>query len=364
MNRTEPAAAGDRSMDALYEALKSKQMGALWQQQAGPPPPGAMRGRSAPHLWHGSEVQSLMSWAAELVTPGPEAERRVLTLSNPGGTLAAAVQMVQPGEVAPSHRHTPAAIRFILQGRGATTIVDGEPCVMSPGDLVLTPAWSWHGHISEGDGPMLWMDGLDAPAIRALGAGFDFEEYPEGGIQPAGKPAGDSYNRYGAAHLRPLWGQATSNVSPLLVYPWRQTEQALRNLASVDASPFDDVAMEYTNPVTGGHVLPTIGCCVQLLRPGVHTQAHRHSTSAVYHVFRGRGSTVIDGASYDWEPGDFLLLPPRAWHEHINSSNEEAILFSITDGPIFESLNLYREEPYTDHGGHQPVTAGSSASSA
>ena len=344
-NATETAA-GDRSMEALFAALKTKQMGALWQRQAPDSPPVPQTpGRYPPHLWHGSEVQDLMSWACEVVRPGPEAERRVLTLSIPGGvTLAGAVQMVLPGEVAPSHRHTPAAIRFILQGTGATTIVDGEPCVMNPGDLLLTPAWSWHGHISEADGPMMWMDGLDAPAVRALGAGFDFEEYPEGGIQPASKASGDSYMRYGAGHLRPLWGQASSPVSPLLIFPWRQTDEALHNLATVDASPYDDVAMEYTNPVTGGHVLPTIGCCIQLLRPGVHTKAHRHTSSAVYHVFRGRGSTVIDGVSYDWEQGDFLLLPPKAWHEHVNTSAEEAILFSITDAPIFEALNLYREE--------------------
>lgn len=355
MNSTEFKQATDRSMEALYEALKTKQMGALWQQQA-VPPPAQGPGRYPPHVWRGADVQSLMGWATEVVTPGPEAERRVLTLSNPGGTLAPAVQMVLPGEIAPSHRHTPAAIRFILQGHGATTIVNGEPCIMNPGDLVLTPAWSWHGHISESDGPMMWMDGLDAPAVRALGAGFDFEEYPEGGIQPASKPPGDSYKRYGAGHLRPLWGQESSSVSPLLVYPWRQTDEALHNLAEVDASPFDDVAMEFTNPVTGGHVLPTIGCCIQLLRAGVHTKAHRHSTSAVYHAFRGRGSTVINGVSFDWQEGDFLSLPPMAWHEHINQSAEDAMLFSITDAPIFQSLNLYREEPYDEHGGHQVIS--------
>lgn len=299
-----------------------------------------------------------MSWAAELVRPGPQAERRVLTLRNPGGgTLAAAVQMVLPGEAAPSHRHTPAAIRFILQGKGAATIVNGEPCIMTPGDLVLTPAWSWHGHISEADGPMMWMDGLDAPVIQALGAGFVFEGYPEGGVQPATKQPGDSYDRYGAAQLRPLWGQESNSVSPLLVYPWAQSEEALHNLAKADASPFDDVAMEYTNPLTGGHVLPTIGCCIQLLRAGVHTRAHRHTTSGVYHIFRGRGSTIIDGESYDWEEGDFLRLPPMTWHEHVNASeDEEAILFSITDAPIFQALNLYKEEAYSDRGGHQAVT--------
>src|SRR5205807_909619 len=180
----------------------------------------------------------------------------------------------------------------------------------------------------------------------------------------ASKPAGDSFNRYGAAHLRPFWGQESPKVSPLLAFPWDQTESALHNLAKVDASPFDDVAMEYTNPVTGGHVLPTIGCNIQLLRAGIHTKAHRHSNCAIYHVFRGRGATIIDGVEHAWGAGDFVLLPPMAWHEHLNASaDEEAILFSISDGPVFDALNLYREEPFAEHAGHQAVTARATDSS-
>src|SRR5437667_8377347 len=200
MNRTEGPAVSERPSDrseaAFFEAIGAKQMGALWAntQDARQVPP------IVPHVWRGGDIDSLMSWAAELVQPGPEAERRVLTLVNPaGGTIHAAVQLVLPGEVAPSHRHTLAAIRFILKGQGAATITNGEPCVMTPGDLILTPAWSWHGHLNEGDGPMMWMDGLDGGILRALRA-TAFEEYPEGGIQPASKPAGDSFNRYGAAH--------------------------------------------------------------------------------------------------------------------------------------------------------------------
>jgi gentisate 1,2-dioxygenase len=357
MTTTENRPASNRSMETFYEVLKSKHMDALWRVQAANAAAARPGPIYPPCYWNGSELRGLMSWAAELVQPGPDAERRVITLSGPGGgTLTAAVQMVLPGEIAPSHRHTPAAIRFILEGKGAATIVNGEPCVMTPGDLVLTPAWSWHGHISETDGPMMWMDGLDAPAVKALGASFAFEEYPEGGIQPATKTPGDSYNRYGAAHLRPLWGHESESVSPLMVYPWAQTEDALHNLAKVDASPFDDVAMEYTNPLTGGHVMPTIACCIQLLRPGSRTKAHRHSTSGYYQVFRGSGRTIIDGVAYEWSEGDFLRLPPMVWHEHENSSADtEAILFSINDSPIFEALGLYREDPLADHGGHQEL---------
>ena len=82
-------------------------------------------------------------------------------------------------------------------------------------------------------------------------------EYPDE-LEPATKPIGAS-GRFGAG-VRPMWQRGPSLISPQLLYPWAQTEQALHDLAKVDASPFDDVAFEYTNPTTGSHVLPTIGC--------------------------------------------------------------------------------------------------------
>jgi gentisate 1,2-dioxygenase len=147
-------------------------------------------------------------------------------------------------------------------------------------------------------------------------------------------------------------------VSPLLNYKWDRTEEALRRLASVsaaDASPFDDVAMEYINPHTGGPLMPTIACWIQLLRPGIRTMAHRHTGSAVYFVFEGRGSSVIDGQRFEWGKGDLFVVPTWAWHEHA-SADGEAILFSVQDTPIIRALGLYREEGYREHGGHQSVT--------
>ena len=133
---------------------------------------------------------------------------------------------------------------------------------------------------------------------------------------------------------------------------------ALRGQREMEGSPFDDVAMEYTNPTTGSHVLPTLSCNVQMLRPSVHTTAHRHSSSAVYHVFRGNGYTVVDGVRIDWNQGDFFALPPWCWHEHGNTSaTEEAMLFSASDDPVLKALHLYREVPYLDHNGRQEVVA-------
>jgi gentisate 1,2-dioxygenase len=262
--------------------------------------------------------------------------------------------MVLPGEVAPSHRHTNAAIRFIIEGEAAVTIVNGEPVSMSPGDLVLTPGWHWHGHVNQSDGPMLWMDTLDRPLLATLRVGLG-ETYPDE-LQPATRPMGESTARFGARGLRPV-GERGRPVSPLFLYRWSETEAALRQMAKVEPNPFDDVAFDYINPSTGGHVLPTIGCRIQMLRPGVHTRAHRHSYASVFHVFRGEGSTIVDGVQIDWEQGDFVALPPYCWHEHVNrSSSEPAYLYSSIDEPVIEALNLLREDEYAEHGGHQPVT--------
>jgi gentisate 1,2-dioxygenase len=350
-------------MEAFYEQINRKNLDALWRHHNPQAGVDDVKAPYAPRLWRWADIGPFMDRATELVEPSPEDQRRVLTLNNPAimpskaatHTISAAVQCVLPGEVAPAHRHTAAAIRFIMTGQGAVTFVDHEPCAMNPGDLILTPGWTWHGHINQGDGPMLWMDSLDVPLIGVLRQGL-YEDYPDE-IQPAAKPVDNSISRYGSGHMRPVWERPGSPISPLLSFPWTETERALKNLAKAgEAIPFDDVAFEYTNPATGGSVLPTIGCWIQMIRPGIHTHAHRHSNVAVYHVFRGRGSTIVDGIQMDWEEGDFFALPPYVWHEHMNSStSEEAVLFSTNDIPVLESLNLHREIPYALNGGHQTV---------
>jgi gentisate 1,2-dioxygenase len=127
-------------------------------------------------------------------------------------------------------------------------------------------------------------------------------------------------------------------------------------LATSGASPFDDVALEYINPHAGGPVLPTMTCWIQLIRSGVHTKPHRQTNSAAYHVFRGEGYTVMNGAHLAWETSDFFAVPPWTWHEHANDSHEDAILFSVQDTSILSALGLYREQSYEAHDGHQPIT--------
>lgn len=348
-------------MESFYRDLAQHNMDALWR---GRPPARTNSPWEAPYPpchWAWTDIRPVMDRASELVATGPDAERRVVQLIHPALTglrsashsLTANVQMVLPGEIAPSHRHTTGAIRFIIEGVAAVTIVNGEPVEMKPGDLVLTPGGYWHGHINESEGPMLWMDTLDRPIVAALRQ--THQESYETILQPLTKPRDESLSRYGAGHLRPLSAKADP-VSPLLLYPWSKTEEALHRLARLEEDPFDDIAFDYVNPSTGGHVMPTIGCRIQMIRRGIHTKAHRHSNVSVYHVFRGFGATIVDGLQLDWRAGDFFVVPPFAWHEHRNSSGEDAILFSTTDMPVLEALSLQREEAYGGPGGRQAIT--------
>ena len=353
----------DGEMEAFYGDLTDKHMDALWRILGNLPKSNIDEAQYDPCHWRWSDLQPFILRAGDLVAPGPGAERRVISMINPSlgpvhsasHTLSANVQMVLPGEKAPSHRHHIAAIRFIMEGEAVVTIVEGEPVVMRPGDLVLTPAWHWHGHVNKSDGPMLWMDSLDGPLVRHLGQQYQ-EPYPSD-LQAATTTEGHSLALYGAGHLRPLGTKNPSPVSPLFSYPWAETQAALYELAKFEADPFDDVAFDYTNPTTGGHVLPTIGCRIQMLRKTVRTRAHRHTYSSIYHVYRGQGSTVVDGVRIDWQQGDFFVLPPNCWHEHVNMSDEDAFLFSTNDAPVLEALQLSRTQAFPDNDGRQNVVA-------
>jgi gentisate 1,2-dioxygenase len=228
-------------------------------------------------MWPWSVTESIMAESARAVPVGDE--RRALQLFNPGlggrwattNNLIAAVQILLPGEVARAHRHTPTAIRFIIEGNGAYTAVDGERVYMAPGDLILTPSWSWHDHGNETQERVVWMDGLDIPLIASLEAMF-FQFYSAQQV-PATRPANASKQLHCHTHLGPTWVKEKPQSSPLLLYSWDRTWEALSARDEHDGSPFDGIALEYRHPQTGGPVMPTMACWAQLLRPGKRTQA-------------------------------------------------------------------------------------------
>jgi gentisate 1,2-dioxygenase len=303
-------------------------------------------------VWRFAELRPwLMHFSGTLSLE--EAERRVVMLVNPGlreppatlNTLYAGIQIILPHETAHAHRHASGAFRFIIEGHGACTTVNGERLHMAPGDLLLTPGWHWHDHHHEFEGPMIWLDGLDYPLVNMLEAGF-FELYQER-VQDTLVPDDISTRQYIHGQLRPAWETPKGLNSPIGNYPWRETSAAFDDIGDdAEGDAFDGILLEYTNPWTGGPTMPTIGCRVQRLRPGFRGAAHRHTSNVIYHVLRGEGATVVDGVRLDWSEHDVFAVPTWAAHEHLNGSrSDDAVLFSYTDEPVMRSLGLYRERP-------------------
>ena len=318
---------------------------------------------AVPHIWKSSVVQKLLKESEHVALD----ERRMLRFVNPGTpgwkyvtpTLSVSIQQILPGELAVPHRHTASAIRFFLQGRSYTT-VEQDKCEMERGDLIVTPGWEWHDYGNEGTEPGIWIDALDLPLVQYLDScGYlkSIDEEVGYEISPLKRlpvrKAGISEQRYSAVGLRPLTEtQGTSKRAGLIHYRWKNTYPALRKLAEAgESSPYDDIMMEYVDPATGGSVYPTFACCIQMIRPGIKTLAHRQASCAVYYVFEGTGQSVVGGRLFHWSAGDFFVVPSYFWHEHANLSTTPAILFSLQDFPLMKNLQIYREERHPD--GHQ-----------
>ena len=347
---------------AYYDALESQGTGALWTI-ANRIEPWEPASASVPMLWRYADLRAHVLRALDLVTP-EKAGRRVIYLRNPGrGDVAAAVgwiyaglQVMNPGERASAHRHSASAIRFIIEGSGAYTIVDGHKVTLARNDFVLTPNGTWHEHAVEATGsPCIWMDGLDIPLVNALEANF-YEVHPQL-AQAVAHPVDDTADTWAHPGLTPAatgWG---APHSPLLKYEWAATRAALMRYAgATTGSPFDGVMLDYMNPVTRGPVMPTLGASMQMLAPGQATRAHRHTGSGLYHVAEGRGRSVIGGRAFDWAEGDIFVVPSWAWHEHMNASaTDPAFLFCLSDLPVIRALGLYREEALGTATGRQPA---------
>lgn len=338
------------SDELVYEEMARRSAAPLWRH-LGDLFLDEPRSVAVPHLWRYDELRELAMHFAERLSI-EEATRRVIMLVNPGlqdppatvNTMFAGLQVLMPGEQAPAHRHTANAFRFIIEGTGAFTTVDGERVHMNPGDLLLTAGWEWHDHYHEGDAPMIWLDGLDYPLVNLLECGF-FELFPEG-VQPATGPDDLSSRQLIHGRLNPMWVPGNTVASPIGSYPWRETEKALSSIGdATQGSPHDGVILEYTNPWTGGPVLPTMSCRVQRLPPGFVGARRRQTSSVVYHVVRGSGVATVDGRAYEWGERDLFAVP--GWHEYSlvnDSASEDAVLFSYSNEPALRALNLYREQ--------------------
>jgi gentisate 1,2-dioxygenase len=298
-------------------------------------------------MWDFDLIRRYMLEAGELIT-ALEAERRVLVLENPGlrrqsritTSIYAGVQLVLPGEVAPAHRHSQSAIRFALEGQGAHTAVDGERALMSPGDFVITPSMTWHDHANGTQNPMFWLDVLDIPIVQFFDASF--AERKADIQQSISRPAGDSFARFGR-NLIPVDHIAKSRTSPIFSYPYSYTRDALETLKRTDEwDPCHGLKLKYVNPVTGSYAVPTIGAFIQLLPRGFTTTRYRSTDATLFIPIEGRGVTRVGDTRFEWKAKDVIVAPSWQWVTH--EAEDESVLFSCSDRPVQEVLDLFRED--------------------
>jgi gentisate 1,2-dioxygenase len=329
----------------FYRDIGQHNLVPLWERGHAPPAPVSP---AKPVHWdYDNVVRPFMLRAGGLIT-AKEAVRRVLVLENPGlvgqyrvtHSLFAGLQLILPGEVAPAHRHTAAALRFIIEGQGAYTAVEGERTTMRPGDFVVNPSWSWHDHGNETDQPVVWLDGLDTPLVRLLDAGF--AEPANAESQTVSRPEGDSMARFGA-NMAPVDWKPERKSSPVFNYPYTRSREALETLSrNGDPDACHGYKLRYINPATGGSPLPTIGTFLALLPGGFVTTPYRSTDGTMYSVAEGTGETIVGGTTIRWKPRDLFVVP--SWQSHHHRAASDAVLFSFSDRPVQEVLSLWREE--------------------
>jgi gentisate 1,2-dioxygenase len=331
----------------FYRQIDGHNMVPLWErldalvprQPASPAVPVLWR-------WH-DVVRPHLIRAAEIVSVA-EAERRVLILENPGlrgsasatRTLYAGVQLVRPGEIARAHRHVQSALRFVLEGTGAYTTVDGEQTILHPGDFVLTPSLHWHDHGNESNEPALWLDGLDIPIIAYFDAGFAEPSTAE--RQPQVRPRGDSSVRFGNNLLPVDWKPGDRN-SPILNYPYSRSRETLDALTrGGDPDPCHGYKLRYVNPTTGGAPMPTIGAFIQLLPAELCTAPYRSTDGTIFVCVEGSGETKVGSETLQWQKNDIFVAP--SWQQIEHRPSGLSVLFSFSDRPVQETLGIWREE--------------------
>ena len=298
--------------------------------------------RCAPVIWNYDDIKRLV------MESGEEAERRVLILENPGmpgesratNTLFAGVQMILPGEVAPAHRHVSSAIRFVLDGEGAYTAVEGEKSFMAPGDFVITANWAPHDHGNTSNKPMLWLDVLDFPQVNFFEASF--AEHFEEATQSTSRADGDSLAFYGSGVL-PDGAPAQMNRSPVINYTYARTRPIIeRMMKAGDIDKRHGARVRYANPINGGPVLPTMGAGLALLPKGFKGEQYRATDGSIFVCVEGKGTTTVDGKVLEWGPNDVFVVPP--WKRFSHNAEKESVLFSISDRPSQEALGIWRED--------------------
>lgn len=311
-----------------------------------------------PYLWKWADIERYLMTLTELC-PLELTERQSVLLTNPAygvngvkvtNTIRIAISIYKKGDLAHEHWHTPNASRTIISDTGGYTTVEGETMSPKRGDLVFTPNGTWHGHGNHDENPVIWADTLDWPLMDYLGLTSmrgDLHNAPAHG----NPPSDFSKRAFGRGGIKPLFhphqrgnGQA---VSPMFHHEAADIQGALRDLSCYEGDPYEGVQVEVVNPMTGASVFPTLSYRAQLLKPGQTTDAYRHTASQLYFVLEGSGHSEIDGQRFDWGRNDFFIAPNQSWRSHTVTGAGEAVLYSVTDAPLFQHLGQYRSQGRT-----------------
>jgi gentisate 1,2-dioxygenase len=345
-------------LEQLYRGFECELLVPLWTE-IGDLMPLHPKSKAAPHLWRWDRLKDLAAQAGRIVPVGRGGERRAIALANPslGGkpyatpTLWAAIQYLLPGEDAPEHRHTQHAFRFVVEGEGVWTVVNGDAVRMSRGDFLPQAAWNWHAHHNAATEPMAWIDGLDIPfSYYTEGQFFEFGRERIADAERSTPDRSRSERLWAHPGLRPVSRLDAHSATPLLAYRWADTDRALADQLELEREEPNatlsagHAAVRYTNPTTGGDVLPTIRCEMHRVRAGARTLVRREVGSSVLQVFDGTGRVSVGERSWDVARGDMFVVPSWAPF-HVEASSETAVdLFRFSDAPIFEALNMHRCE--------------------
>lgn len=345
-------------LEQLYRGFERELLVPLWTE-IGDLMPRSPKSKAAPHLWRWDRLKALAAQAGRIVPVGRGGERRAIALANPslGGrpfatpTLWAAIQYLMPGEDAPEHRHTQHAFRFVVEGEGVWTVVNGDPVRMSRGDFLPQAGWNWHAHHNAATEPMAWIDGLDIP----------FSYYTESQFFELGRERIDAHEKttpersrserlWGHPGLRPVSQPDATSATPLLAYRWVDTDRALTDQLALEAeghavtlSP-GHAAVRFTNPTTGRDVLPTIRAEVHRVRAGAQTLVRREVGSSVIQVFDGTGRVTVGDRSWAVSRGDLFVVPSWAPFSAEADGAANLDLFRFGDAPIFEALHVSRAD--------------------
>src|SRR6476660_3254565 len=336
---------GQAAREAYYDRISKLDMAPLWVvlKDIIPEQPKTV---CAPAIWRYKDVRPYVSEAGSIIT-AEEATRRVLVLENPllrgksriTQSLYAGLQLILPGEIAPPHRHAASAIRFILDGEGAYTQVDGEKTIMSPGDFVLTPFWTIHDHGNTSKTSMIWLDVLDVPTVNFFETSF-YEHFDDE-KQNKRLEDQDSLARYGSGVL-PDGTDTSLNRSPIINYPYAKMKPVLQRMMKTgDVDARHGARVRYANPFNGGWVMPTMGAHLAMLPKGFKGKDYRATDGTIFVCQEGEGTTKVGGETFEWGPKDVFVVP--SWMKYSHQTKKESVLFSISDRPAQEALGICRE---------------------